>query len=76
MNALWQWRSGAYAESIGADIPPVRLRQFFYRPLGQYVVSRTLRESVTFSIRNLLRDPPFSKLAPAETHSTRHVPGS
>jgi two-component system CheB/CheR fusion protein len=61
-RALVVARSGAYAESIAADIPPVRLRQFFDRQPGQYVVSRTLRERVTFSIHNLLRDPPFSKL--------------
>ena len=40
----------------------MRLRQFFDRQPGQYVVCRALRERVTFSVHNLLRDPPFSRL--------------
>lgn len=61
-RALATARIGVYADSIATDVPPVRLRQFFERQLGQYFVSRTLRERVTFSKHNLLRDPPFSRL--------------
>jgi two-component system CheB/CheR fusion protein len=61
-RALTVGRAGLYAESIVTDVPPVRLRQFFDRQPGQYVVSRALRERVTFSLHNLLRDPPFSRL--------------
>jgi two-component system CheB/CheR fusion protein len=61
-RALGVARAGAYAESIGTDVPPARLRQFFDRQPQQYVVSRTLRERVTFSLHNALRDPPFSRL--------------
>jgi two-component system CheB/CheR fusion protein len=61
-RALAVGRTGAYADSIATDVPPVRLRQFFDRQPGQYLVSRSLRERVTFSAHNLLRDPPFSRL--------------
>ena len=61
-RALAVGRAGLYAESIAIDVPPVRLRQFFDRQPGQYVVSGALRERVTFSVHNLLRDPPFSRL--------------
>jgi two-component system CheB/CheR fusion protein len=61
-RALAAGRAGLYAESIAIDVPPVRLRQFFERQPGQYVVSRALRERITFSVHNLLRDPPFSRL--------------
>jgi two-component system CheB/CheR fusion protein len=61
-RALVVGRAGHYAESIITDVPPVRLRQFFDRQPGQYAVSRALRERVTFSLHNLLRDPPFSRL--------------
>ncbi|MDA8519896.1 CheR family methyltransferase [Acidovorax sp. NCPPB 4044] len=61
-KALAIARSGIYADSIATDIPPVRLRQFFERQPGQYAVSRLLRERITFSVHNLLRDPPFSRL--------------
>ncbi|RZI69775.1 MAG: PAS domain S-box protein [Pseudomonas sp.] len=61
-RALAIGRTGLYADSIATDVPPVRLRQFFDRQPGQYQVSRTLRERITFSAHNLLRDPPFSRL--------------
>lgn len=61
-RALAVGRSGIYADSIATDVPPVRLRQFFDHQPGQYLVSRTLRERITFSVHNLLRDPPFSRL--------------
>ena len=61
-RAMTVGRAGLYAESIAVDVPPVRLRQFFERQPGQYVVCRALRERITFSVHNLLRDPPFSRL--------------
>ena len=61
-RALAVGRVGIYPESIVTDVPPVRLRQFFNREPGQYHVTRALRERVTFSSHNLLRDPPFSRL--------------
>ena len=61
-RALAVARAGLYAESILTDVPPARLRQFFDRQPGQFLVSRTLRERLTFSLHNLLRDPPFSRL--------------
>jgi two-component system CheB/CheR fusion protein len=61
-RALAVGRTGVYADSIATDVPPVRLRQFFDRQPGQYMVSRNLRERITFSVHNLLRDPPFSRL--------------
>lgn len=61
-RALAVARAGLYPESIATDVPPGRLRHFFDRQPGQYRVSRMLRERVTFSVHNLLRDPPFSRL--------------
>ncbi len=61
-SALAVARGGIYADSIATDVPPVRLRQFFERQPGQYNVTRLLRERITFSVHNLLRDPPFSRL--------------
>ncbi|WP_065066053.1 chemotaxis protein CheB [Paraburkholderia tropica] len=61
-KALTVARSGIYAESIETDVPPGRLRRFFDRQPGQYVVSRAMRETMTFSVHNMLRDPPFSRL--------------
>ncbi len=55
-------RAGRYPEAILADLPPTRLRQFFVAESGRYQVRKDLREAVLFSVHNLLRDPPFSKL--------------
>jgi two-component system CheB/CheR fusion protein len=55
-------RAGAYPESIIADVPAGRLRQFFTKEHGRYHVIKALREKVLFATHNVLRDPPFSRL--------------
>jgi two-component system CheB/CheR fusion protein len=55
-------REGRYPESIVADIPPTRLRNFFTKEGSQYCVRKELREKILFAIHNLVKDPPFSKL--------------
>ena len=55
-------RAGRYPQTISVDVPPQRLRRFFVRERGQYCVSKGLREVLVFAHRNLLRDPPISKL--------------
>ncbi len=39
-----------------------RLKQFFHRETDHYRIGKTVRERVTFSLHNVLRDPPFSRL--------------
>ncbi len=55
-------REGAYPESILADVPPPRLREFFTKEPGRYRIKKSLREKVLFAVHNLIKDPPFSKL--------------
>lgn len=55
-------RHGLYPESIAADIAPARLRQYFTRDGQQYRINDKIRQSVLFSMHNILRDPPFSRL--------------
>jgi two-component system, chemotaxis family, CheB/CheR fusion protein len=55
-------RTGIYPESIAADVPPGRLRQFFLKDGTHYRVSKELRETIIFAEHNLIVDPPFSKL--------------
>jgi two-component system CheB/CheR fusion protein len=61
-EALEVARAGAYPESIGLDVTPPRLQRFFTREDHQYKVAKSIRESVTFAVQNLISDPPFSKL--------------
>lgn len=55
-------RAAAYPESIVADVPLARLRRFFTKTEGRYVLDKPLREKVLFATHNILRDPPFSRL--------------
>jgi two-component system, chemotaxis family, CheB/CheR fusion protein len=55
-------RLGTFPESILTDVPPTRLRNFFTKVRGRYVVSKALREIALFATHNVLRDPPFSRL--------------
>ena len=56
-------REGIYPESIAADVSEERLNQFFIKQDdGTYAVTKALRESIIFSVQNLITEPPFSKL--------------
>ncbi len=61
-EALDVARTGIYPESIAADVPPGRLRQFFLKDGTHYRVNKELRETIIFAEQNLIADPPFSKL--------------
>lgn len=55
-------RHGLYPESVAADIAPARLRQYFTRDGQQYRVTDKIRQTILFSLHNILHDPPFSRL--------------
>jgi two-component system, chemotaxis family, CheB/CheR fusion protein len=56
-------REGVYAQSIAADVSEERLNRFFIKQDdGAYAVTKALRESIIFSVQNLITEPPFSKL--------------
>ena len=60
--ALDTARKGIYLESIGADVSPQRLSRFFIKEPGFFKVKKELRDMVVFSIQNIIKDPPFSRL--------------
>jgi two-component system, chemotaxis family, CheB/CheR fusion protein len=61
-RALEVGRSGRYPASLAQEIPQARLNRYFVREDGTYRVVGDLRESILFSLHDLLRDPPFSHL--------------
>jgi two-component system CheB/CheR fusion protein len=62
-DAVQQARRGVYPHNIVADVSAERLRRFFIKSEdGHYQVIRRVRDMVVFSVQNISRDPPFSKL--------------
>ena len=61
-QALELARTGRYPATIARDIPERRLKRYFTREDGTYRVVSEIREMCLFSVHNVLRDAPFSKL--------------
>jgi two-component system CheB/CheR fusion protein len=61
-RALSFAREGRYAASIEADVNEERLRRFFNREGDGYRVRQELRDVVLFSVHDMLKDPPFSRV--------------
>ena len=61
-DAVNYGRNGLYPDSIKADVSEDRLARFFTREHDGYRVSRRLRDSIVFTVHDLLSDPPFSQL--------------
>ncbi len=55
-------RAGLYGASIAADLSAERLERHFVHEDGHYRVGKELRETCLFSVQDLVKDPPFSKL--------------
>ena len=53
---------GIYPETIAADVPAELLLKYFHQKAGSYVVNDKVRNSVVFSLHNLIKNPPFSKM--------------
>jgi two-component system CheB/CheR fusion protein len=62
-RAVVHARGGVFPASISNDISSERLDRFFTRDSdGNYRIQHIIREMITFSDQNVIRDPPFSKL--------------
>ncbi|RFO98705.1 chemotaxis protein CheR [Rhodoferax lacus] len=62
-QAIITARAGLYPTSIAADVSKERLGSFFtMEPGGGYRVRKVIRDMITFSEQDLIRDPPFSQL--------------
>ncbi len=63
-RAIEHARSGIFPASIAADIAPERLARFFVlSPDGEsYRIHKTIRDLLIFSVQDVIKDPPFSKL--------------
>jgi two-component system CheB/CheR fusion protein len=61
-RAIHVARAARYPATIEADVSPDRLRRFFNQDHGEFRIRRELRESVLFSLHDVLKDSPFSRL--------------
>jgi len=61
-TAVQRARVAVYKESIEADVSPARLRRFFRKSDGGYLISKAIRDLCIFSTQNIFRDPPFSRM--------------
>ena len=58
--AIERARSGAYPDSIAADVTAERLARFFTQEGDGYRVRKTIRDLVVFAEQDVVKDPPFS----------------
>ena len=63
-RAIATARAGIYPASIAADIAPERLARFFSAESngGSFCIHKTIRDMLVFSVQDLIKDPPFSRL--------------
>jgi len=57
-------RAGVYPASIATTIAPERLARFFTAEPGgnSYRINKNIRDLVVFSVQDVIRDPPFSRI--------------
>jgi two-component system CheB/CheR fusion protein len=55
-------RSGHCRPLISEALTPARLERWFVKEGEDYTVAKAIREMCVFSVHNILKDPPFSKL--------------
>jgi len=56
-------RLGRYPVTLVDGLSPDRIERFFSFSHGSYVVAKEIRDLCTFSVHNLVRDPPFSMMS-------------
>ena len=61
-HAIDNARQGVYPGNIVTDIGPERLRRHFIKEKSTYKVKKEIRDDILFSVQDILKDPPFSKL--------------
>lgn len=55
-------RAGFYLNSIASDMSAERLERNFEKEDGSYRVAKDIREMCLFSVHDLVKDPPFSRI--------------
>jgi len=61
-DAIETARAGIYPTNIANDVAPARLARYFLEESDSYRIKKEIREMAIFSIQDLVKDPPFTKL--------------
>jgi len=61
-RAIGKAREGVYPYSIKADLGEDRVNRFFIQEGDFYRIRKEIRDCVVFSVQNVIKDPPFSRL--------------
>lgn len=63
-KAIQAARSGIFPENACSGIDPGRLSRFFTKETntGSYKIQKEIRDLIIFSVHNVIKDPPFSRL--------------
>ncbi len=60
--AIDRARDGLFPTSIADDLTEERLNRFFVKTGEMYRIRKEIRDTVVFSVQDVMRDPPFSRL--------------
>ncbi len=61
-DAIEAARAGVFPAAIAKDVGRERLARFFLQQGGSYQIKKEIREMAIFSVQDLAKDPPFTKL--------------
>jgi two-component system, chemotaxis family, CheB/CheR fusion protein len=61
-KAIAKARAGIYAKNTVAELSRARLEKFFTKIDGHYQIGKSIRDMCVFSVHNLMKDPPFSRI--------------
>jgi two-component system, chemotaxis family, CheB/CheR fusion protein len=61
-HAIDKARQGLFPASIAADVSDDRLKRFFIKEGESYRIRKEIRDCAVFSVQDLIKDPPFSRL--------------
>lgn len=61
-DAINTARAGVYPSNISIDVDAERLRRFFVKEENAYRIKKDIRETAIFSIQNVVKDPPFTRM--------------
>lgn len=60
--AIDKAREGLFPQSIATDVGDKRLKMFFTKEGNFFRIRKEIRDCVIFSVQDLIKDPPFSRL--------------
>ncbi|WP_155323428.1 chemotaxis protein CheB [Desulfosarcina ovata] len=61
-HAIDKARQGLFPASIADDVDDERLNRFFIKEGESFRIRKEIRDCVVFSVQDLIKDPPFSRL--------------